>query len=347
MKSFIDSIRNLVQPEQPLVPSSPTGTHSPDAFQAARLPPVAVDPSVDHPEPISSQFQTPLEWIPVPIPESDSRELVLFSRPPLPVPPRGSDESTSSDSIQGSATASDGGDSKTTSSVSPPLQWYDKFKNQNMLCEEAFVLADLHAGVRQFIVHAGFQRTLTDVEPLDADVVREFWAHLPSVKSEDVSVRVWLRGMSMSSLQICGTNWSPTMNPFYKNWTRLMLLYRLGNGIPFNFGKLVVDHVMSVARSSVAKLYLPFPSLIYRLLAAQRPVECLLKGVSPHPSSAGVVEPTDMPDQATSSSGPSSIKLQRAIRQAIQILQAALTGGDEVEKEEESRAKNKGKRKAA
>ncbi|KFK33732.1 hypothetical protein AALP_AA5G052600 [Arabis alpina] len=421
MKSIIDSLRNLVQPEQPLVPSSPTGTHSPDAIQAAGSSPVDVAPSVDHLEPGS-----------------------------------GSDESTSTDSIPGSPSASAGGVFETTRSASPlliknsagaarrvvsphtsPIQVsdgdegvpvtkkrrvlprggsgpasrvrsarsqstgphaivdstrfhtfaaqtrYDRFKSHNLLCEDVFVLKELPAGVRKFIVRAGFQRTLTDVESIDDDVVREFWAHLPSIKSEDMSVRVWLRGheyefasvkvnalfglpdvddfafleqsarvtdsqlagylsgnrhSSLAALttascftedmrslvRICGTNWSPTLNPFYKNRTRLMLLYKMGNDIPFNFGKLVVDHILSVARSSVAKLYLPFPSLIFRLLAAQRPVDSLPPGVPSHSSVEPVFGPTDKPDHATVS-GPSSLKLQRAIRHAIQIMQAVLT----------------------
>ncbi|KFK40899.1 hypothetical protein AALP_AA2G057800 [Arabis alpina] len=100
-------------------------------------------------------------------------------------------------------------------------------------------------------------------------------------------------------VRICGPNWSPTMNPFYKNRNRLMLPYRLGNGIPFNFGKLVVDHVLSVARSPVAKLYLSFPSLICRLLTAQRPWECIQDDVVPYRAPAEDDEPEDVTEQAT------------------------------------------------
>ncbi|KFK31503.1 hypothetical protein AALP_AA6G121000 [Arabis alpina] len=477
MKSIIDSLRNFVQPKQPHVPSSPTGTHSPVAIHDVETSPVAATPFVDQLEPCSSHFQTPLERPPPPTPSATSRELVLFTRP-IVVPPPGSDESTSTDSIPGSPSASAGSVSETTRSASPllitnpagaarrvvsphtsPIEVshgdevvpvtkkrrvlsrggsgpasrvrsarsqstgphaivdstrfhsfdaqtrYDRFKSQNLLCEDVFVLEELPAGIRKFIVRVGFHRTLTDVEPFDDDVVREFWVYLPSVKSEDVLVRVWLRGHEYefssvkvnalfglpdvddfafleqsarvtdsqlagylsgnrhsslaalttascftedmrSLLRMCGTNWSPTLNPFYKNRTRLMLLYKMGNGIPFNFGKLVVDHILSVARSSVAKLYLPFPSLIFRLLTAQRPVVRLSPGVPPRSSPEPVVGPTDKSDHATVS-GSSSLKLQQAIRQAIQILQAALTGGDETEQTEESRAKAKGKRKAA
>ncbi|KFK26558.1 hypothetical protein AALP_AA8G264200 [Arabis alpina] len=373
MKSFIDSIQNLVQSEQPHVLASPTGTHQPDATQAASSPPVVVDPTVDHPEPDLNQFQTPIERIPAPILES--KGYVGAARPadsPLNRLTEVSDEEEGAPLIKKRRVMPLGSGG--------PASRVQSARSQSSGPHAIVGATRFHtfaAQSRQFIVHAGFQRTLTDVEVFDVEVVQEFWAHLPSVKSEDVSVRVWLRGhecefsparvnalfglpdvdyfvflehdvRDMRSLvRICGTNWSPTMNPFYKNRNRLMLLYRLGNGIPFNFGKLVVDHVLSVARSSVAKLYLPFPSLICRLLAAQRPVERLQDVVSPHLPPEEVVEPEDIPDQATASSGPSSTNLQRAIRLAIQILEVALTGGDEVEKEEESMAKNKGKRKAA
>ncbi|KFK26887.1 hypothetical protein AALP_AA8G306700 [Arabis alpina] len=426
MQSLMDSLRNLVQPEQPHVPASPTGTHQPDATQAASSPPVVVDLTVDHQEPDSSKFQTLMKWIPAPIPESVNKELVLFSRPPLPIPPRGSNESTSSDSMQGSEAVSDSGDSETTQSVSPPTR--------ATLLQEGYVSAGRPAGsplnrpievsdgeegtplimkrrvmplgsggpasrvrsarsqssgphaiVDATIFHTFAAQTLTDVELFDVEVVREFWAHLPSVKSEDVSVRVWLRGHEYefslarvnalfrlpdvddfafleqaarvtnaqlagylsgnlhgslaalattsyftedmrSLVRICGTNWSPTMNLFYKNRNRLMLLYRLGNGIPFNFRKLVVDHVLSVARSSVAKLYLPFPSLICRLLTAQRPVERIQDDVLPHHAPAEDDGPKDVTEQATVSTSPSITKMQQAIRQAIQIMEVALTG---------------------
>ncbi|KFK39435.1 hypothetical protein AALP_AA3G244400 [Arabis alpina] len=352
MKSIIDSLRNLVQPEQPLVPSSPTDTHSSDAIQATGSSPVVVAPSVDHLEPGSSQFQTPLERTPAPISAPTSIDLVLLTRPLL-VPPPGSDESTSTDSIPGSPSAFAGGVSETTQSASPlliknyvgaarravsphtsPIEVsdgdegvpvpkkrrvmprggsgpasrvrsarsqsmgphaivdstrfhtfvaqtrYDRFKSQNLLCEDVFMLKELPVGVHKFIFRAGFQRTLTDVKPFDDDVVREFWAHLPSVKSEDVSVRVWLHGHE------------------------------------------------------------------YEFSSAKRPVDSLPLGVPSHSSAEPVFGPTDKPDHATVS-GPSSLMLHRAIRHAIQILQAALTGGDEIEQDEESRAKAKGKRKAA
>ncbi|KAL9298897.1 hypothetical protein AtEden1_Chr2g0226091 [Arabidopsis thaliana] len=86
---------------------------------------------------------------------------------------------------------------------------------------------------------------------------------------------------------------------------------------------MVYDHVLQLALKPVSKFFLPFPSLIYRLIKSQHPDIQMLKRSSISASQS----------QATSRRGTTatepvnSLGLRAAVQLAVSILQAALDAG--------------------
>lgn len=48
------------------------------------------------------------------------------------------------------------------------------------------------------------------------------------------------------------------------------ILYAIGTGLSFNFGKMVFETTLQFAESGCKGMKLPFPSLIYGILVSQR-----------------------------------------------------------------------------
>ncbi|CAL9225140.1 unnamed protein product [Arabidopsis halleri] len=122
-------------------------------------------------------------------------------------------------------------------------------------------------------------------------------------------------------LKICCTNWAPTTNESYLAASRSRVVYMIAKKVPFNFGRLVFEHVLQLARTPAAKFHLPFPSLIYKLLQAQHPVkaDCELKNIKKGKSvkkNSGSATPFSIP--------PEALGNRKAMKLAILILQAAL-----------------------
>lgn len=55
-------------------------------------------------------------------------------------------------------------------------------------------------------------------------------------------------------LKICSFNLYPTKNSGYMNKNRFMMLYKMAHKIPFNFGKLVFDHVLLLVLSLLSQI---------------------------------------------------------------------------------------------
>ncbi|XP_020872149.1 uncharacterized protein LOC110226024 [Arabidopsis lyrata subsp. lyrata] len=127
-------------------------------------------------------------------------------------------------------------------------------------------------------------------------------------------------------LKICCTNWAPITNESYLAASRARVVYMIAKKVPFNFGRLVFEHVLQLARTHAAKFHLPFPSLIYKLLQAQHPVkaDCELKNFKKGKSvkkNSGSATPFSIP--------PEALGNRKVMKLAILILQAALdAGGD-------------------
>ncbi|CAH2079825.1 unnamed protein product, partial [Thlaspi arvense] len=72
--------------------------------------------------------------------------------------------------------------------------------------------------------------------------------------------------------RICCFNWIPTENPGYPRPDRVKMVFKVCNGIPIDFGKLVFDQVVYQSRLGNRKWNLVFPSLIYQLLLREAPI---------------------------------------------------------------------------
>lgn len=68
--------------------------------------------------------------------------------------------------------------------------------------------------------------------------------------------------------KIAVVNWCPSSNTTILTREQAFLIYRLGIGLPVNFGQLVFDALMKNALAEDAPIM--FPSLIYQLLRAQK-----------------------------------------------------------------------------
>jgi len=127
--------------------------------------------------------------------------------------------------------------------------------------------------------------------------------------------------------KLCCTNWSPTTNDAYAQPDRAKLVFMVAHKTPFDFGKMVFEHIMQLALKAEAKLYIPFPSLVYQLLQSQHPVKVhdeksvplvqTKKKTAKKPSTQGV-----QTGDSTNGSGH-----RRAMKLAIEVLQTALDAG--------------------
>ncbi|KAL3637299.1 hypothetical protein CASFOL_019598 [Castilleja foliolosa] len=73
----------------------------------------------------------------------------------------------------------------------------------------------------------------------------------------------------LHKIAVC--NWLPSKNSTIVTRPQAQLLYRLGNGIKFNFGQMVFDCVTKLAQPNSGSSLI-FPSLIYNLLELQKEV---------------------------------------------------------------------------
>ncbi|XP_073153522.1 uncharacterized protein [Henckelia pumila] len=63
--------------------------------------------------------------------------------------------------------------------------------------------------------------------------------------------------------------WTPSENSSVVTKHQALVLYAIGTGIAFNFGRVVFDTVMAFAYGAQPILKLPYPSLIYSMLLSQ------------------------------------------------------------------------------
>ncbi|KFK45085.1 hypothetical protein AALP_AA1G341800 [Arabis alpina] len=71
---------------------------------------------------------------------------------------------------------------------------YEFFKSQTFQAEQVVNFKEYSIEVKRLVEEAGFLDTVTKVKPFNADVVKEFWSHLPATKVEGTSVMFWVRG---------------------------------------------------------------------------------------------------------------------------------------------------------
>jgi len=126
---------------------------------------------------------------------------------------------------------------------------------------------------------------------------------------------------SRELFKLCCSNWSPTSNDGYAQPDRAKLVYMITHKMPFDFGRIVFDHILQLALKTDTKLFLPFPNLIYQLIQTQCPVQI---PVTPPASSASTKQKKVKQSAAAYRKESAN---RRAMRIAIEILQAALDTG--------------------
>ncbi|XP_010472392.1 PREDICTED: uncharacterized protein LOC104752022 [Camelina sativa] len=263
---------------------------------------------------------------------------------------------------------------------SEAVRRYGFFVSRTLAPEVCYPL-DAVDKAREFIDKAGLLKTITQIGSYDSEVVYEFLANLPTVKSEgesvDLLVRDWtcefspcrinvlfgLRSMDVREQQlqtaaileedlalflsdgkvkpckqlvstaiknpvikdlyrICCSNWSPTVNTRYISTNRALVIYMIMHGISFDFGRMIYNQIIQLGLQAQSGFRLPFPSLIYQLLTAQRPVPSLS---SKDAKKAKGKKTAFVPVEPVSPKGSSAER--KAIRVAIKILQDALEAG--------------------
>jgi len=93
------------------------------------------------------------------------------------------------------------------------------------------------------------------------------------------------------------------------------------HNIPFDFGRMVFDHILQLAIKPETKLFLLFPNLVYQLIQTQRHVQI---PVNP-PASAASTKKKKVKQSVVA--GRKDSANRRAMKIAIEILQAALDAG--------------------
>ncbi|XP_012851290.1 PREDICTED: uncharacterized protein LOC105970990 [Erythranthe guttata] len=64
-------------------------------------------------------------------------------------------------------------------------------------------------------------------------------------------------------------NWIPSKNVYVVTKPHAVLMYKLGMGLPVDFGKLFFDTIGHLAQKISPSTHLPYPSLIYSILLSQ------------------------------------------------------------------------------
>ncbi|XP_073019480.1 uncharacterized protein [Primulina eburnea] len=64
-------------------------------------------------------------------------------------------------------------------------------------------------------------------------------------------------------------NWTPSTNSSTVTRTQALVLFAIGTGRAFNFGKLIFQNTLQYAEGDFKKTKLPYPSLIYAILESQ------------------------------------------------------------------------------
>nr|GLL29803.1 uncharacterized protein LOC109181161 [Ipomoea trifida] len=71
-------------------------------------------------------------------------------------------------------------------------------------------------------------------------------------------------------LRLAATNWLPSVNANLMYEKMAFLLFKIRNKLDVDLGSVIFSHIMSFTkRKKEAKVYLPYPSLIYGVLSAQ------------------------------------------------------------------------------
>lgn len=73
----------------------------------------------------------------------------------------------------------------------------------------------------------------------------------------------------VSLYKIAIQNWLPTSNSTFLTREQTEFIYKIGKGIPFNFGSVDVTNILCVASKSKPSNVLIYPNLIYRMLKDQ------------------------------------------------------------------------------
>ncbi|KAF3561735.1 hypothetical protein DY000_02013505 [Brassica cretica] len=162
-------------------------------------------------------------------------------------------------------------------------------------------ISDNLSDVRRIVTGAGLIHTLTDIDPYQPNVVRDFIANLPEAEERDDGVAVYVRGSlvdfspslinSLYSIpgfeedpnwmdenidevlyKLVSSNWIPTMNYTSMNQKRLRFVYMLHHNDGFDFGKLVYDQIMAMAGNTTTEKTrcIMFPTLIHQVILFQR-----------------------------------------------------------------------------
>ncbi|XP_073123727.1 uncharacterized protein [Henckelia pumila] len=109
---------------------------------------------------------------------------------------------------------------------------------------------------------------------LTGGMVKQFYDHFSAAK---------LTSFYYLLHKIAMRNWTPSSNSTVITRPQTVILYAIGTGSPFNFGKIVFKTVLQFADGGLKSTKLPFPSLIYGILESQAFIRNITEDLSDQP----------------------------------------------------------------
>ncbi|KAF3487371.1 hypothetical protein F2Q69_00052235 [Brassica cretica] len=182
------------------------------------------------------------------------------------------------------------------------IERFKDLRGRKFIPQQCISLTDDNfSDVRRIVTGAGLIHTLTDIDPYQLNVVREFIANLFDAEERDDGVAVYVRGSLVdfspsliNSLycipgfeedpnwmdesidevlyKLVCSNWIPTMNYTSMNQKGLRFVYMIHHHNGFSFGKLDYDQIMAMAENTKTETTrcIMFPTLIQQVLLFQR-----------------------------------------------------------------------------